>query len=69
MNFLSMRTHIELDDTLIEQIIRLGRFGTKKAAVNAALEDYARRLKRDELLKLQGKIRWRGDLKKLRTSR
>lgn len=69
MNFLSMRTHIELDDTLIEQIIRLGRFGTKKAAVNAALEDYVRRLKRDELLKLQGKIRWRGDLKKLRKSR
>lgn len=64
-----MRTHIELDDTLIEQIIRLGRFGTKKAAVNAALEDYARRLKRDELLKLQGKILWRGDVKKLRASR
>lgn len=64
-----MRTHIELDATLLEQVIRLGRFGTKKAAVNAALEVYARRLKRDELLKLQGKIRWRGDLKKLRASR
>lgn len=64
-----MRTHIEIDESLLDQVIRLGGFATKKAAVNTALHEYSKRLKRDELLKLQGKIAWQGDLDKLRASR
>lgn len=64
-----MRTHVELDDQLIEQVIRLGEFPTKKAAIHAALEDYLKVLKRRQLLALRGKVRWEGDLETLRAPR
>jgi Arc/MetJ family transcription regulator len=40
-----MKTHIELDDELLEQVFRLGGFATKKAAVNTALAEYVKLLK------------------------
>lgn len=64
-----MRTHVELDDSLLEQVIRLGGFPTKKAAINAALAELSRALKRRQLLELRGKIRWQGDLDQLRAPR
>ncbi len=64
-----MRTHIELDVRLLTQVQQLGRFPTKKAAVNAALAEYAKLLKRRQLLDLQGKVRWEGDIDQLRRSR
>jgi Arc/MetJ family transcription regulator len=64
-----MRTHIELDDATLDQVLNLGRFASKKAAVNAALTEYAKMLKRKQLLQLRGQIRWEGDLDKLRATR
>ena len=64
-----MRTHIELQDDLLEQVIQLGHFKTRKAAVNQALAEYVRLLKRRELLKLQGKLHWDADLDQLRQNR
>lgn len=64
-----MKTHIELDDTLLEEVFRMGGFDTKKAAVNAALAEYAKLLKRRELLKMQGKVPWVEDLDALRADR
>ncbi|MEW5942656.1 MAG: type II toxin-antitoxin system VapB family antitoxin [Pseudomonadota bacterium] len=64
-----MRTHLELDDTLLEQVRELGHFPTKKAAVNAALAEYAKLLKRQQLLTLRGKVGWQGDLDALRENR
>jgi len=64
-----MRTHIELDERLLAQVQHLGRFATKKAAVNAALAEYTKLLKRQQLLELRGKVRWEGDLDRLRASR
>lgn len=64
-----MRTNIELNTTLLDQICKLGHFSTKKAAVNAALAEYVKFLKRQELLELQGKIAWEGDLEELRAMR
>lgn len=64
-----MKTHIELDDELLEQVFRLGGFATKKAAVNTALAEYAKLLKRRELLELPGQVRWEGDLAALRADR
>jgi Arc/MetJ family transcription regulator len=66
---LSMKTHIELDDELLEQVFQLGGFATKKAAVNTALAEYAKLLKRRELLAMPGKVRWEGDLAALRADR
>jgi Arc/MetJ family transcription regulator len=64
-----MATHIELDEALLKQIVRLGHFSTKKAAVNAALAEYLRHLKRRQLLELRGKVHWDGDLDAMRSSR
>ncbi len=64
-----MKTHIELDDTLIKQVLLLGHFSTKKEAVNRALLEYVNHLKRQELLNLKGKVEWSGDLTQLRTTR
>lgn len=65
----SMKTHIELDDELLEQVFQLGGFATKKAAVNTALAEYAKLLKRRELLEMRGQVRWEGDLAALRANR
>jgi len=64
-----VKTHIELDDSLLEEVFRMGHFTTKKAAVNAALQEYAKILKRRELLEMQGKIPWTENLDVLRADR
>ena len=47
----------------------LGQFASKKAAVNAALAELSRSLKRRQLLALRGKVQWQGDLGALRAAR
>jgi Arc/MetJ family transcription regulator len=64
-----MRTHIDLDPELIEQVMHMGHFPTKRAAIHEALREYANILKRRELLALKGKLVWEGDLDGLRTNR
>ena len=64
-----MRTHIDMDEQLLNQVVELGRFPTKKAAIHAALNEYARFLKRQQLLALRGKVAWQGDLDALRQNR
>ncbi len=64
-----MATHIDLDPELLEEAVALGGFTTKKAAVNAALAEYIRASKRQQLLALRGKVAWVGDLDALRERR
>lgn len=64
-----MRTNIELDDELLQQVLTLGHFNTKKAAIQAALTDYLNTLKRRQLLALRGQVLWQGDLAVLRSDR
>ena len=64
-----MRTHIELDADVIDQVMDLGRFASKKAAVHTALLDLAQSLKRRQLLALRGKVAWQGSLDTLRSAR
>lgn len=64
-----MRMHLELDKQLLEEVCRLGHFATKKAAVACALVEYAKILKRQQLLALRGKVKWEGDLQTLRRQR
>ena len=65
----NMKTHIDLDDALLKQVFQMGPFTTKKAAVNAALAEFVKLLKRRELLGMRGKVRWEGDLGALRADR
>ncbi len=51
-----MATNLALDDKLIEEARRVGGHATKKDAVNAALDEYIRRRKQVEILKLFGTI-------------
>lgn len=64
-----MRTHVDLDEQLIDQVVELGGFPSKKAAIHAALAQFLKSLKRQQLLALRGKVAWRGDLAELRRSR
>jgi Arc/MetJ family transcription regulator len=64
-----MRTHVELDDEVLDQVMDLGQYPSKKMALNIALLELAKLLKRRQLLDLQGAIAWTGDLNALRESR
>jgi Arc/MetJ family transcription regulator len=64
-----MRTHIDLDENLVAQVVAMGHFPTKKAAIHAALTELAKTLKRRQLLALRGNISWEGDLNQLRGTR
>jgi Arc/MetJ family transcription regulator len=64
-----MRTHVELDDEVLDQVMDLGQYPSKKMALNTALVELAKLLKRRQLLELQGAIAWTGDLNALRQSR
>lgn len=63
------KTHVEIDAKVLDEVMRMGNFPSKKAAINAALSEYLRRLKRLELLAMRGKVPWSGDLEELRADR
>jgi hypothetical protein len=51
-----MATNLALDDKLIDEARRIGGHATKKEAVTAALDEYIRRRKQLEIVKLFGTI-------------
>ena len=51
-----MATNLALDDRLIDEAQQIGHHATKKAAVTAALQEYANHRKQLEILKLFGTI-------------
>jgi Arc/MetJ family transcription regulator len=51
-----MATNLALDDALIEEARKTGGHKTKKEAVTAALDEYVRRLKQREVVKLFGTV-------------
>lgn len=63
------RTNIEIDDTLMEKALRLSGASTKKEVVHRALKALLRQEERREILKLEGKIRWEGNLARMRKAR
>ena len=66
-----MATNLHLDDGLIRQVQKLGKFKFKCEAVNAALREYIRHHGQASLLELAGKIDYYDDYdyKKLRARR
>ena len=65
-----MRTNIDIDDKLMAAAMKAGGFKTKKETVEAALRALAdRKQAYGKLLALQGKLRWKGDLGDMRTSK
>ncbi len=62
-----LHTHFSLEK---ESALRaLGGYTTIKAAVNIALSEHVKQLKRQQLLALRGQMHWQGDLDTLRATR
>jgi len=61
-----MRTNIEINNKLMDKAKRLSRLKTKKEIVNTALEMFVRNLDKRLIKELKGKIKWSGNLAKMR---
>jgi Arc/MetJ family transcription regulator len=53
-----MRTNVLLDDTLIEEALKLSSAKTKKEVIHEALKEFVESRKRLSLLDLSGKIKF-----------
>jgi Arc/MetJ family transcription regulator len=64
--FEKMRTNIEIDDDLMKKALKYSKLKTKKEIINEALTQYVKYQMRLNMLSLQGKVKWVGDLDKMR---
>jgi hypothetical protein len=64
-----MATNLALDDGLIQKAVKLGKFKSKKEAVNTALSEYVQRHSQASIVELFGTIDYDADYdyKKLRS--
>ena len=64
-----MRANIVIDDKLMDDVLKLTAFKTKKEAVEEGLKILLRLAKQEEIRKLRGQIQWIGDLEAMRTDK
>ena len=64
-----MRTNIEIDDEVLQEVRRLTGAKTKREAVDLALRELVARYQRLGLLRLKGKVHWEADLEGSRRGR
>lgn len=64
-----MRTNIDIDEDLLEEVRKIAGVSTKKAAVEAALEKFVRLHRQREALDSLWGIGWEGDLEAMREGR
>ncbi len=62
-----MRTNIVLDDDLIKKALQLSGFKTKKKTIEEGLKLLIRLNNQKRFRKFRGKLKWSGDLNKMRT--
>jgi len=51
-----MPTNLAIDDSLIEEAVKIGHHTTKKAAVTSALKEYIQRRKQQEIVSQFGAV-------------
>lgn len=61
-----VRTNIDIDEKLMEKALKYSKGKTKKEIVNTALNEHVKYLMRLNLLSLEGKVKWIGNLDKMR---
>ena len=61
-----MRTNIEIDDDLMKKALKYSKLKTKKEIIHEALNEYVKYQMRLKLLSFQGKVKWVGNLEKMR---
>ena len=64
-----MRTNIDIDDGLMRAAMRTSGAPTKKAAVEAGLRLLVQTFSQRGIRKLQGRVRWDGNLNQSRQGR
>lgn len=64
-----VRTNIDIDETLMAEARKASGLATKKATVEEGLRLLVRLKQQEEILRLAGKVTWRGDLDRSRTGR
>jgi Arc/MetJ family transcription regulator len=62
-----MRTNIEIDATLMNDVLRATGMKTKREAVEMGLRTLLRLRQQAEIRRLKGKLPWEGDLEAMRT--
>ena len=62
-----MRTNIVIDDELMNEAMTLSRLKTKKAVVETGLKLLIHIKKQERIKSLRGKLKWDGDLNKMRS--
>lgn len=63
------RTHLDIDDRLLRQGLRVFKCKSRQELVNLALTELLKAAKRKEILALRGQVKWEADLEELRGSR
>ncbi len=64
-----MRTNIVIDDKLMKKALKISGLQTKKAVVEEALNLLIHIKNQKALRDLRGKLKWEGDLNKMRNNR
>ena len=63
-----MRTNIDIDDSLMNEAIRLSGLKTKKETVELGLETLVMLKKKEGIRNFRGQLKWTGNLDEMRTS-
>lgn len=64
-----MRTNIVIDDSLMKSAMHAGPYKTKRETIAAALELLVRLHDQSKIRAYRGKLKWEGDLEKMREKR
>lgn len=64
-----MRTNIIIDDKLMDKALKLGKFKSKREAVEEGLKLLIRLKQQSEIRKYRGRSKWEDDLEKMRLDR
>jgi Arc/MetJ family transcription regulator len=62
-----MRTNIVIDDTLMEDALKLTGLKTKREAVELGLKTLIKLKKQEDIRRFRGKLSWEGNLDDMRT--
>lgn len=64
-----MRTNIVIDDTLMQEALKLTGYRTKKETVEEGLKLLIALRTQAKIRKYRGKLKWEGDLDKMRAEK
>lgn len=63
-----MRTNIDIDDKLMNDVLKATGLKTKKDAVELGLKTLIRMRKQENIKNFRGQLEWTGDLDDIRTA-